>query len=113
MVNLCGDNDSRAEAWAKQREEYGFDERETWSLDAAFAQWLYERLLMYKEINIVDLTYHKFDVNGETLTQEQCLDRMIDLCKRFILTDTWDDEYDQLWYELTELWKTCGLAMWW
>ena len=114
MVNLCGDNDSRAKDWAEQRKEYGFDERETWSLDYAFVEWLLERLVMYKNVTIVDMSYHKFDFKGEVLTQEECIDRMIELCKKYIFTkDSWDAELPKTWYELTELWSICGQAMWW
>lgn len=113
MVNLCGDNDKRVKKWAEQREEYGFDERETWAMDEAFAQWLAERLILFKKVNIIDLEYHKFDIGGETLTQEECIDRMIKLCKEYIFLDDWCIEKSKAWYELTELWKTTGMAMWW
>lgn len=34
----------------KQRKEWGFDARETFSLDGTFYEWLYERLRVYKEV---------------------------------------------------------------
>ena len=37
-------NDKRQEQWKKEREEYGFDERETWNLDYMFDLWFYEHL---------------------------------------------------------------------
>ena len=43
-------DDPRQEKWARERDIYGFDERETWALDHAFACWLYERLKMYNRI---------------------------------------------------------------
>lgn len=113
MVNLCGDDDARNAEWQKERAEYGFDERETWSMDTAFAEWLIERLIRYKEVSIVDLTYHKFEINGKTLTQEECIDRMIELCREYIFGDQWDEHISDVWYELTEIWKVCGMAMWW
>ena len=42
-------DDSRQERWCKEREIYGFDEKETWSMDFTFKLWLYERLSMYNE----------------------------------------------------------------
>ena len=34
--NVCGDNDDRKSRWVKQKELYGFDERETWALQMTF-----------------------------------------------------------------------------
>lgn len=39
----------RGKEWAIEREEYGFDSREIWSLDYTIKLYLYERLSMYKE----------------------------------------------------------------
>ena len=44
-------DDSRQERWIKEREIYGFDEKETWSMDFTFKLWLYERLSMYNEMD--------------------------------------------------------------
>jgi hypothetical protein len=71
-------NDFREENWTQERKVYGFDSRETWSLDYSFKLWLYERLSMYNEINCIDTSFHKFKYKDETLTQQQCIDRMLD-----------------------------------
>lgn len=42
-------NDKRQSKWKEQREAYGFDEREIWSLDTRIAIFLYPRILFYKE----------------------------------------------------------------
>ena len=49
------DDEIRNQKWEKEREECGFDERETWNLDFTFFCWLYERLMKYKEVSPVDL----------------------------------------------------------
>jgi hypothetical protein len=78
------DDDSRMPRFIKQREEYGFDERETWALNFTFACWLYEHLRMYLEVGgqMVNLSYHHFDIpvlnedNTEAIenhTQEECI----------------------------------------
>jgi len=56
------DNSGRQKKFNKQRKKYGFDERETWSLDFTSATWLYSHLKMYLKVNIVNLTFHKFDI---------------------------------------------------
>ena len=53
---------------------YELNTKETFSLDMTILAYLYEHLVMYKEAasEIVDLNYHKFSINGDILTEEQC-----------------------------------------
>ncbi len=58
-TNFVADDDKRAPRFAKQRELYGFDERETWALNITFIEWIYSRCMMYLEtaseiVNITD-----------------------------------------------------------
>lgn len=100
----------RDEKWKEQREVYSFDEREVWNLDCTFFCWLYERLTMYKETACVDLNFHTFDVNGEILTQKECIDKMIENCKTIITKDM-DDNFE-LKKEVLAIWSKCIFAMW-
>lgn len=112
VQNICLP-DKRENEWEEQRAEYGFDERETWCMDVAFFQWLYERLRMYKEIGgeVVNLDFHKFDVNGNEMTQLQIIDRMLELLPWQIKKDTWDQpDYGD---EICNLWRIVCPAMWW
>ena len=59
------DDEIRNQKWEKEREQYGFDERETWNLDFTFFCWLYERLRKYKEVSPVDLNCKIVKVNDE------------------------------------------------
>ena len=109
-------NDNRSQKWYEERRKYGFDSRETWSLDTAFYIWLYEHLMMFKEkaIGVIDLTYHKFEYKGETLTQIECIDRMIEGCKLFIQdSDTLDKEKQDKIKSVCDLWALVIPAMWW
>lgn len=58
------DDSGRDWMFSEQRDTYGFDERETWSMDYTAAEWLYCHLKLYLETaeKIVDLTYHRFTV---------------------------------------------------
>lgn len=108
--------DSRQEQWEKEREEYGFDERETWALDSAFYCWLYERLKMYLDVNCVNLTYHKFEYEGEELTQQECIDRMIHGCEiYFKQKDDWNisEEDQKAISDIAKIWAIVLPAMWW
>ena len=44
--------DERAEEWAKQREELGFDEREIWSLQTRISNFILPRLKLYREMSV-------------------------------------------------------------
>ena len=106
------ENTGRDSKWREEREIYGFDERETWSLDITFYHWLYERLMMFKEVNCIDLDFHKFNVNGVELTQGECIDLMINNCEKLIRSNGIDDMFD-LKNETLEIWKECIHYMWW
>lgn len=42
-------DDDRQERWKEQRELYGFDERDIWSLYSRIAVFIYPRLKMYRD----------------------------------------------------------------
>ena len=112
------EDDERQERWVKEQEEYGFDERETWSLDHAFYCWLYERLKMYIEraSKIVQLDFHKFEYEGEELTQQECIDRMIYGCEvYFAQEDEWNisEEDRKIISDIAKIWAIVLPAMWW
>lgn len=107
--------DWRDDIWKEQRETYGFDDRETWGLDYTFYLWLYERLMMFNEKNIIDTSYHKYEYKGEQLTQQDCIDRMIEGCKIGIKSDLHtltEDEFEKM-RDVTKLWDLCIMDMWW
>lgn len=105
------ENTGRDEMWKEQREKYGFDERETWDLDFTFFCWLYSRLKMFKEIDFIDLTFHKFNINGKTMTQEECIDKMIENCEKIIKEKKLNLKKEK--DEVFDIWKACSNSMWW
>lgn len=113
--NLCEENGSenRSHNWRMERKIYGFDNRETWNMDYNFVLWLLERLVMYKEVSIVDLTYHKGNFKGKKITQEEAIDLMIEKAKACALIDSHESEWSENWDDLMDLWKEWGPAMWW
>lgn len=64
IFNTFEKDKDRDKRFKKQRKKYGFDERETWSLDYTLATWLYSHLMMYLEIGgkMVDLEFNHFDI---------------------------------------------------
>jgi len=88
-VNWTLDSDKeRLKVWKKQRKEYGFDERETYEIYPRFAEWLYSRLMMYREaaaeIGKVDLTYHTCEFEGKTYTQIEAIDKVLKWTRYFL-----------------------------
>lgn len=122
----------RDKTFEKEREIYGFDNRETWNLDTVFYMWLYERLKMFVEIGgqVVDLNFHKFDFKGKEYTQLELINMMIERLEYFFNEDARDSkineyrkqgmgifEADNKAYEpikeIGEIWALVLPAMWW
>lgn len=73
-------NDKRRHAWKKQRKKYGGnDERITWCLGDWIVESLYTWLTMYLKFagKVIDLSFHKFTINGKVLTEEECINRIL------------------------------------
>ena len=93
------DDDKRQSQWQETQSIYGFDERETWSLDATMLALLYERVKMYKEIveNKVDLNFHSIDIEynnqPKTMNQLEWIDTLLTLIETY-LTDNNDTRED-------------------
>lgn len=109
------ENTGRDTLWKEQREVYGFDERETWSVDTAFFCWLYERVKMYNEINIVDTksTFNKVLFKGKELTLQDCIDFFLENCKKIILTQGMDDSIIDVEKDVLDLWRESYRLFWW
>jgi len=108
-------DDSRQEQWTKEREIYGFDEKETWSMDFTFKLWLYERLSMYNEVNGVDTSFHKYEFKGDTITFQECIDRMLDGLKIELTTDEYrrtDDQKEKV-EDIVNIFALCLPSLWW
>ena len=113
-------NDSRQEYWKKEREKYGFDERDTWYLHYTIDLLLYERLCNFKENakGCIDLTFHKFKYKDEILTQEECIDRMIEGLKLELTLDEFDEKrkckkVQKLIDDVYPIYAICKYSLWW
>lgn len=96
--------------WKKQREEYGFDERETWSLDYTFVYWLYERISMYNEINIVDTK--NVIINSKTMQDN--IDELLSYCKEIISNKKLSIvEQDELFDKILTIFNGIIKYLWW
>ena len=105
---------------------YELNTKETFSLDMTILAYLYEHLVMYKEAasEIVNLSYHKFTINDEILTEEQCINRMLDDIRVILSIDDSDyisvedfEKKDKIMTEkkndLFDVLKECFWTLWW
>lgn len=88
--------DKRRKKWKKERKKYGgWDSRAGWALNSLILESLYTWLNLYVKFGgkIVDLTFHKFKINGKELTELDCI-RFIQKRLKFLLlhSDIYCDE---------------------
>ena len=108
------ETDERHERWLKQEEEYGFNDIETWDLDSAFAQIIYERLSMYLEYadKVVDLSFHTLEILGAKLTLKDAIEFTIWECKKAIKAtdpDVYTKAMDIVWQMMSKMHR----YLWW
>ena len=96
------------------------DVRDTWNMDHVIVLWLYERLRFFQEeaSKTVNFDFHKFEIDGEELTQMQCIDRMVKDCKTLILADyvlssEEREKAEAAKDDLFKVWSAVHFAMWW
>ena len=70
-----------------EEDYHDFDARDTFSMSDTLVAWLYECLRYFQDeaSKIVDFTFHKFIIDDDELTHEQCIDRMVEDCKIILL----------------------------
>ena len=71
---------------------------------------------MYLDVNCVNLEFHKFEYEGEKLTQQECIDRMLKGCEIFFKNDndwTISDEDQKMINDVAKIWAIVLPAMWW
>lgn len=109
------EDDHRQQLWAEERELYGFDDRETWTLGYSFHLWLYERLKRFIEVCIIDLDYHKFEYRGKTYTQREMFDMMLERLEFSFKPEYNDCDEEQYTYvsEIEQIWAIVISAAWW
>lgn len=109
-------DDERQVRWQKEREECGFDSRETWNLDYTFMLWLYERLSMFNDVHCINTLCHSFEFEGEIITLQDCIDRMLDGAK-ICLIKPYDNERSEEEQkkinDVVKIFALCFWCLWW
>ena len=103
-----------------EEDYHDFDNRDTFNLDDSLIMWLYECLRHFQDVVseqvVMDDPEHRtYEIDGENLTQLQCINRMVEDCQTILLSDL-VDEYDLVNNAKDDLFKVLSKvywAMWW
>lgn len=89
--------------------------KECYDLDYSFIKWLNIRLKIYLKgaLNVIDLTFYKFEFKGKIYTQEELIKKMIKLSDEILASDWIDEGYSEKIDELLDIWKLVFKVMWW
>lgn len=113
-TNFLDNTDKRWDYWMKEREEYGFDTRETWNLDRMFVEWIYTRFKFFRDVNGMNMEFHKFNFRGKEITQGEAIDIICAECASYLTTDFIDRNRDQIFpTDIMLLLNDLLPVMWW
>ena len=97
-----------------------FDDRDTYNLDVSLVMWLYECFrhfqdVVSKYVVMDNPEWHTWEVDGEQLTQLQCINRMVEDCKVILLKDDFDyrDQVEAAIEDLFKILSKVYRSMWW
>ena len=119
--------DKRADKWKKERKKCGgWDERSSWGLSTFMVEQIYTWLKIYMDHadRFVDLSFHKFDIDGKQLTQRECILQVISDIEFWFSNNDADEKEFAIYKELVaqaqtkieEAFKILGIimpALWW
>lgn len=113
-VNWISRRDYRLRDFNYEKEMYGFCSAETWNMNRIFCEWLYSHCKMYLEItkDKVDLEFHSVEIDGEGVTQLECIKRIIKLTGE-ALTDSDGEAATMKLREAILIWAEVFPLMWW
>lgn len=111
------EDDKRQSEWKQKRKEYGFDERDTWSLKYTLTLLTYERLMMFERITkdmiVQEDPLMEYEFEGEKIYQYQAIKRILNSFREYL------KDSDNMSYDLAEYikcWALLGVIMpglWW
>lgn len=80
-------DDKRWSKFNREIDERGFPSYEVWDLSETFIAWMYSHLAAYLEDadEFINLNYHKFEFNGESYTERESIEFIMDKYKKYLL----------------------------
>ena len=91
---ITTNRDPRQSVWKEQRKDYGIDERETWNFNDELLDYIYIHLKMLNEVNCVDYTFHKVEIEGKTKTVQDCMDEILNWFETTYYPDKGDNLFN-------------------
>lgn len=79
------DNDDRKEQFERERKIYGIASHETWNLDISFIEFIYISFKMYNELNYIDTSFYKFDIEDDEYTMQEAIEYIIDVSETYLI----------------------------
>ena len=94
-TNFVSDDDDRNEIWQKEKEEWGFDSRETWCMDRIFIEWLYCHLMLFQEYyqDTGRQIVIPFINPKESYTISEWISMIKKACISYLKTPMWSDDF--------------------
>lgn len=113
-VNWLSRRDGRMRDFNYEKEMYGFCSAETWNMDRIFCEWLYSHCKMYLEKveGIIDMEFNCIEIDGEEVTQLQCIQRILKLTGE-ALTESDREAATMQLREAILIWAEVFPLMWW
>lgn len=112
-------DDKRHKDWKKERKVCGgYDERDTWSMELPYTEWLYTHVCMYEEAasGIIDMTFHHIHVDKKIYTQKEAIKKLKKNLK-FVLKNYDNFELEGKVYKKLRqsnlIWTELLPMMWW
>lgn len=96
-----------------EEDYHDFDKRDTYNMDNTLVAYIYEMLRFFEEeaSKVINLNFNKFTIDGEELTQMQCIHRMIDDCTIFLKGNMYKDG-EKMDAAKTDLFKVLNEVFW-
>lgn len=113
-LNWLSKDDDRLKDFNDEKEMYGFCSAETWNMDRIFCEWLYSHCKMYLEKveGIIDMEFNCIEIDGEEVTQLQCIQRILKLTGE-ALTESDREAATMQLRESILIWAEVFPLMWW
>lgn len=94
-----------------------FDARETYSFNYTMIAWLYEHLKYFQEKASKVFDFHTFAIDEETLTQIECIDRMVKDCEIYLkfgdkILGLSKNEEEEIKNAINDLFKVLSIVFW-
>lgn len=94
-----------------------FDARETYSFNYTMIAWLYEHLKYFQEKASKVFDFHTFAIDEETLTQMECIDRMVKNCEIYLkfgdkIFGLSKNEEEEIKNAINDLFKVLSIVFW-